>query len=315
LIKALTKIAQCVEFYNPDKSIKISSTMDGFVDDKTGGVNDQAREISMTKRELRDHLEKDAQSWEKLLFSSGGTLELKKCFYYLATWKWDVEGEATLETPEEQQGQGIDQLQMTSGNATTTTPITHLAPSKGHRTLGVRLALDGNMDMEFDFVKKKADKLATGLFASKISRFDARLAKGSSVKSSLSYSLVATTFTYDQCGKIDSLIRRALLAKTGFNRNLPKVIAHGPAILGGLNRMNVYTEQAVSKITFVLAQIRHQTQLGSQILIALQYDHLITGLSQPTLMDPTYVPHREESFFVVLPTFYGKMVSNYTFPQ
>jgi phytoene dehydrogenase-like protein len=79
--------------------------------------------------------------------------------------------------------------------------------------------------------------------------------------------------------------------------------------------MNVYTEQAVSKITFVLAQIRHQTQLGSQILIALQYDHLITGLSQPTLMDPTYVPHREESFFVVLPTFYGKMVSNYTFPQ
>jgi len=42
----------------------------------------------MTLTEILRHLQHNAQIWERLLYSSGGALNLKKCFWYLVFWKW-----------------------------------------------------------------------------------------------------------------------------------------------------------------------------------------------------------------------------------
>jgi hypothetical protein len=50
--------------------------------------------------DLATLLHKQAQLWERLLFASGGRLQLPKCFYYLIVWKW-TDGDAAMMSIEE----------------------------------------------------------------------------------------------------------------------------------------------------------------------------------------------------------------------
>ena len=38
-----------------------------------------------------------AQMWERLLWVSGGGLNLKKCYWYAVSWKWTKTGEPSME--------------------------------------------------------------------------------------------------------------------------------------------------------------------------------------------------------------------------
>jgi hypothetical protein len=58
--------------------------IDGFVDDTSlftsiAGTMSNTNDIS----ELTNHLQEDVIAWKDLLETSGGKLELKKCFYYI----------------------------------------------------------------------------------------------------------------------------------------------------------------------------------------------------------------------------------------
>jgi hypothetical protein len=69
----------------------------GFVDDTSIAVNG-----GVSTQQLLDRLHHDAQSWNKLLFSSGGLLELSKCLYCIVEFKFDSVGNPILFTPEHQ---------------------------------------------------------------------------------------------------------------------------------------------------------------------------------------------------------------------
>lgn len=60
---------------------KIRSWIDGYVDDTSLFTNLKYGEININK--LVSMGQRDGQIWEKLLNTSGGELELSKCFYYL----------------------------------------------------------------------------------------------------------------------------------------------------------------------------------------------------------------------------------------
>jgi hypothetical protein len=78
-----------ISFCNPLQTATVMHIMDGFVDDTTNWVNNFI--LSLTNRKLQmlttaERLHESAQHWEQLLYSSGGALELKKCFYYYICW-------------------------------------------------------------------------------------------------------------------------------------------------------------------------------------------------------------------------------------
>jgi hypothetical protein len=49
-------------------------------------VNDTGEAYSIKR--MIQVLQTDARHWEKLLFTSGGKLELSKCFFYLLYWQF-----------------------------------------------------------------------------------------------------------------------------------------------------------------------------------------------------------------------------------
>jgi hypothetical protein len=73
-----------MSFCSPDHSNCTARHNDAFVvDDTTGGVNDTHLSTPLSPTELTARLQKQAQLWQRLLFASGGRLELPKYFYYL----------------------------------------------------------------------------------------------------------------------------------------------------------------------------------------------------------------------------------------
>jgi hypothetical protein len=63
--------------------------------------------------EIVEMLRHDAQTWERCLWTSGGLLNLAKCLYYIAYWRFNSDGEATL-TPATDL---LPALSLTSGDA------------------------------------------------------------------------------------------------------------------------------------------------------------------------------------------------------
>jgi hypothetical protein len=65
-----------MSFKSPDSTMQHSRLIDAFVDDTSLGFTDKGVQ---TQDEMITQLAHIAQTWEKLLFYSGGSLNLKKC--------------------------------------------------------------------------------------------------------------------------------------------------------------------------------------------------------------------------------------------
>ncbi len=77
-----------MHFKSPTTHLTIERFSDAFVDDTPNGLNDSKGKKLWTLGELLLGLTAMAKTWERLLFSSGGALELKKCSYYVTYWTW-----------------------------------------------------------------------------------------------------------------------------------------------------------------------------------------------------------------------------------
>ena len=73
---------------------EIKQIIEGFVDDTSIFTNGEEDNILAIIKKLQS----DGKWWGGLLHSSGGKLELTKCFYYLLSWKWDSKGNPIPET-------------------------------------------------------------------------------------------------------------------------------------------------------------------------------------------------------------------------
>jgi hypothetical protein len=69
-------------FQTPDRTVTVSFSMVGFVDDSTGTVNSFNATTQPSPEELLNKMTHDAQLWHDLLWCSGGMLELQKCSYH-----------------------------------------------------------------------------------------------------------------------------------------------------------------------------------------------------------------------------------------
>jgi hypothetical protein len=78
-------------FESPDRTVTITFSMVGFVDDSTGTINDFANNAT-TVEQLLQRLQHNAQLSNDLLWCSGGMLELPKCSYHFLCFEFDDSG-------------------------------------------------------------------------------------------------------------------------------------------------------------------------------------------------------------------------------
>ena len=203
------------------RRITCSRKGEGFVDDTDLWVttNDTTR-----SEDILSSLQTLARLWHTYLVISGGALGINKCFYYHLAWKWNSSGTASLiNTLTEDTNITLED------NATNAEiPIQQIKPSKGLRTLGVRLAPDGNFNDEFLFRMEQCETVARQLKKVRFTRFEARLAYERVWWPKISYPLAVTDFSKKQCSKLQKKFDKCFLGAMGINRRMPKAVLHGP---------------------------------------------------------------------------------------
>jgi hypothetical protein len=128
LLKSLTILAPlAMLFVDPWEDIFEEQNADSFVDDTSNGCNDGHQEEAMPYKEMIAKAQVMAQIWECILYSSGGALELRKCFWYLVYWTWE-NGRPQMMTMIECPGI----ISLTSGNIPNYTGIPRLEVWEAH---------------------------------------------------------------------------------------------------------------------------------------------------------------------------------------
>jgi len=142
LLAGLSAIALwSMTFADPWEDIFDERNVDSYVDDTAVGVNDAMDEDPSSIDDIVAALQDTSQKWERLLYSSGGALELQKCFWYLVYWEWE-DGRPhmipSISSPA--------QLALTSGHSPTYTLIPRKEPWEAMQMLGTWPAPNGNYE-------------------------------------------------------------------------------------------------------------------------------------------------------------------------
>ncbi len=135
LLKGMDRLAHGVRFCSPAMTLLYHVTSKMFVDDNTNYTNDFLRWLHCPpeQHQVITRTKHDAQTWERLLWTSGGLLKLTKCLYYIIYWNFDSEGRASMATPSQ------PTIQLTSGDSKQMDTIQQYNNSESHRTLGAWL--------------------------------------------------------------------------------------------------------------------------------------------------------------------------------
>ena len=154
-------IPERMNFQSPNSKTRHSQLIDAFVDDTSLGFTDPG---IMTLDTMIAKLNKIDQTWEQLLFYSGGALNLKKCTWHVMYWDWKL-GRPLLR-PENTSDRIL--TLSTQGDISSTTPICRLPLTQASRILGVQLSPNGDFSKHLIVLKEKADSFAIRLRSPKL---------------------------------------------------------------------------------------------------------------------------------------------------
>jgi hypothetical protein len=283
LLSALSAIATvAMAFTDPWQDIFDKRNADAFVDDSANGVSDAHQEVPMSVTEIVGHLQNTAQTWERVLFSSGGSLNIPKCFWYLVYWEWPQGRPLMMNSAS---APGI--VALTQGDSPVYSVVQRKETWDAMRTLGVRVAPDGNFTKEARFLQTKADNFARRLLISRLSRLDTYIFHRSTYVPAMTYSSCVTTMDTTTLNKIQRKAIGAILEKLEVNCKFPRRVAFGSKELCGLGLLDLSIEQGVRQISHFLDHVFAHDSIGNMILIELRHLQLESGSGIHLLASPS----------------------------
>ena len=291
LLNAFRQFSPGMHMSSPYETLLVTILAIFYVDDGMPGVNDALEEEATPLSELLQQAEASTQAWERLLYASGGALELSKCFAYVLYWDLS-EGRHRLIRPTE-----IDECNpeadhfrgpvgLSYGNSLVRQQLVTEDPWVGRRTLGVRISPAGNWNDEYQYRRSQARELAVLIAGSSMAKDTARVGYFMMVCPKLEYPLAVTQFTQKQCDTITSPVLRACLSKMGYNCNMPKEVIYGPPEIFGLGLHDYYIEQGIQQLITLFGHIRQNSETSKMMMIELQWCQVQAGTAKHLLADP-----------------------------
>jgi hypothetical protein len=153
-----------------------------------------------------------AQCWERLLYSTGGSLQLSKCFCYRISWHFTSTGKPTM-VHSTDDGPPI---QLISGSSLADPQmIQHLPTNQGQCTLGICLSPNSNDTHEFQYRLQQATQMKQKIAAVPLGCEHIGVSFQSIWQMMIQYPLGTTCFTIKQCSKLQARYLPTFLSKIG----------------------------------------------------------------------------------------------------
>jgi hypothetical protein len=279
---------------SPDGKIRVSQLSSGFVDDITHWNIDMERSLASgdNSKMIKEETTVAAQWWEELLYTTGGKLELTKCFYYRLIWDFATNGNAILLEPS-------SNIILTDSADHRQVPIEAKSCAEAHKTLGVMTCPKGDNTAEFKRMQEKCSKFAQQMYSAMLSREEALIFYRTICIPSITYSLAVGTFTEKQSLSLQGSLTQATLNALGYNRKTPAAVVYGPSSLGGIGLRHLYAEQGTMQVQIIIQHLRAYTQVGATILIQLNWAQLVSGRSKGKMEIPmANLPHLDDELWI-----------------
>jgi hypothetical protein len=264
--------------HSPQPQRQTKRTGEAFVDDTSLWIIRLGLALTMAVTIMQN----TAQRWERLLYATGGALNRAKCFWYGIQWTFSPGGAPKMDPSTDDDLR----IHLTSGTDPHPEPIQRISTATGKRTLGVRLAPDGNDRDEFDYRMQQASTMKHRVAAAPLGREHIGIGFRAIWRMMIQYPIGATCFTKKQCDNIQAKYLPVFLSKMGINRTTSRAVRHGPPHLGGMDIYDLNTEQGVMHTKLVIAHLRKQDPVGRTLSISLDHLQLQAGVSWPVLSQP-----------------------------
>jgi hypothetical protein len=228
--------------------------------------------------EILDRARHDAQTWNDLLHTSGGALELPKCVYQLTAWRFLEDGRPILQW-------GVPNYKVhVRGCNGEQQEISAMTAYTAHKTLGHYKDPNGAQIRQRQELQNKCQKAADFIGRSPLNREEAWTYYFAIYLPSVGYPLPASHFSKATLDKIQRNVMSSLIAKCGYNRKTKREIIYGPAHLGGANFRSLYSVQGVGQVTAFLKYWRSPCQAGKLLRIAVAWTQHSVGTSTSFLL-------------------------------
>ena len=204
-------------------------------------------------------IQRSLSAWQGAIQASGGAIVPEKSHWYFVDFTW-TQGNASYKkvksTP------GILQVHDSTGQLCT---LRQLQPSEAERTLGLRLAPDGNMKSQIQHMRSTAVEWSDRIRAGHLSRNLAFQAMLTTILKTLEYPLPVTTLTEDQCNHIMAPILSQCLPAIGVARTMSRKVVYADHQHGGLNIPNLFWLQGYYHIDRLL-RFHQSSHLSGSLL-------------------------------------------------
>ena len=203
MLEAFDPELKGMSFSNPCRTIYTQRYGDAFEDDTkfrvtgdppTGNTEPTEEFTQQQVQQVLADLTNLSQHNEKILFTSGEALNIKKCHWMLMAWRW-VHRKAYLMMKAECPGK----LMLTSGSCPIPEEVPRLEPTTGYRTLGLHLAVNGNMKKPLTLNRQISEEYAGLLRISTLNHCETYFSFVLYYFPKISYTLPVSTFTQKEC--------------------------------------------------------------------------------------------------------------------
>ena len=255
----------------------ITAVGTGYVDDVTLVVSVHPEE-EQTESLVRTKLRKMATTWEKLLYITGGKLELSKCFWIPITWQWrkgnaimckEMEGSRALILKESESGKRIT--------------IPRIGPATAEKRLGIWFSLNGQWLQEYKQWKLFTTKYAMRIRTARLDRLGGYHSYSTLWCAKFRYCAPVISFSSSQLEHLQKIITGNCLAAAGYCSKMPRAVVFGPAELGGMSWDSAYGIMVYEQIKLLLGSLRMEDTVGKLLRLQLQWLQIFSGTSTPIL--------------------------------
>jgi hypothetical protein len=208
-----------------------------------------------SKESIANGLQTEAQSWERLLWLTGGALELPKCFFYIMAWPFRKNGTLVLMDLPQMPNIAID---LTLGTEPTASPIEHKSPScfAAHQTLGVWPTPSGDTAKQSATCLERSNRIAKGVRLNNMAQNEALMGYCHIWLPSVRYPLACWGLSFDQCYQVEKHAVNTFLPKMYFATTTSGAIIFGSKKFGGFGLTRLRDFQDVNRITLFLQHVR-----------------------------------------------------------
>ena len=288
----LRKHCKGATLVNPEGDISVEQFMKFFIDDTTKICNTTDK-----NRTLLEQTTHNMQKHSNFILSTGGSLALDKCRFFLINFKFDQNHDPQILTSDELTGE-LTITNIITGNSHV---IKRVDSHEARKTLGCFVSPSHNQKPQLEALKQIILAWKHSMTFSSLSNELILQAYETVLKPKIVYRLSTTSLSFDQCETLVKIIRPLILHAHRAHQTFPKVILEAPSIYAGFNFEHFYDTQGYEKLKFFKYHMQMQDPTGEVMLLSLQYTQMMLGIEElffntsfdnySFLVDKTWLTH------------------------